>query len=147
MKDLLQDWFDFIQKPNKSFDNMPPCPFAKSAFQRKKIEIVEYKNMLTVIEYMMKPWEKEVVIFVLQDYGAAYLQWLAIKLGIMYPDFIFLEDHPDLEENIDGQIMNSGKVLLLVQERKELEEARKDLMKTKYYDKWTLELKQRIFNR
>ena len=84
MKDLLQDWFDFLQKPNKSFDNMPPCPFAKSAFQRKKIEIVEYKNMLTVIEYMMKPWEKEVVIFVLQDYGAAYLQWLAMKLGIMY---------------------------------------------------------------
>ena len=65
----------------------------------------------------------------------------------MYPDFIFLADHPDLQENIDGQIMNSGKVLLLVQERKELEEARADLMKTKYYDKWTLELKQRIFNR
>ena len=43
--------------------------------------------------------------------------------------------------------MNSGKVLLLVQERKELEDARRDLMKTKYYDKWTLELKQRIFNR
>ena len=65
----------------------------------------------------------------------------------MYPDFIFLEDHPDLVEDIDGQIMNSGKVLLLVQERKELEEAREDLLKTKYYDKWTLELKQRIFNR
>ena len=96
---------------------------------------------------MSKPWEKEVAIFVLQDYGAAYLQWLAMKLGIMYPDFIFLEDHPDLVEDIDGQIVNSGKVLLLVQERKELEEARADLMKTKYYDKWTLELKQRIFNR
>tara|TARA_Y100001980_G_C14480688_1_gene259245 strand:- start:323 stop:766 length:444 start_codon:yes stop_codon:yes gene_type:complete len=147
MKEFLQDWFDFLQKPNKSFDGMPPCPFAKSAFQRDKIEIVEYKNILTVIEYMMQPWEKKVVIFVMQDYGAAYLQWLAIKLGIMYPDFIFLEDHPDLEENINGQNMNSGKVLLLVQERKELEEARRDLMKTKYYDKWTLELKQRIFDR
>ena len=147
MKDLLQDWFDFLQKPNKSFDNMPPCPFAKSAFQRNKIDVLQYKNLLTVIEYMSKPWEKEVAIFVLQDYGAAYLQWLAMKLGIMYPDFIFLEDHPDLVEDIDGQIMNSGKVLLLVQERKELEEARKDLLKTKYYDKWTLELKQRIFNR
>ena len=147
MKDLLQDWFEFIQKPNKSFDNMPPCPFAKSAFQRNKIDVLQYKNLLTVIEYMSKPWEKEVAIFVLQDYGAAYLQWLAMKLGIMYPDFIFLEDHPDLVEDIDGQIMNSGKVLLLVQERKELEEAREDLLKTKYYDKWTLELKQRIFNR
>ena len=147
MKDLLQDWFDFLQKPNQSFDNMPPCPFAKSAFQRNKIDVLQYKNLLTVIEYMSKPWEKEVAIFVLQDYGAAYLQWLAMKLGIMYPDFIFLEDHPDLVEDIDGQIMNSGKVLLLVQERKELEEARKDLLKTKYYDKWTLELKQRIFNR
>ena len=147
MKDLLQDWFEFIQKPNKSFNNMSPCPFAKSAFQRNKIDVLQYKNLLTVKEYMSKPWEKEVAIFVLLDYGAAYLQWLAMKLGIMYPDFIFLEDHPDLVEDIDGQIMNSGKVLLLVQERKELEEARKDLLKTKYYDKWTLELKQRIFNR
>ena len=147
MIDLLQDWFDFLLKPNKSFDGMPPCPFAKSAFQRDMIEVIEYKNLLTVIKYMSKPWEKEVVIFVMEDYGAAYLEWLATKLGIMYPDFIFLEDHPDLEEKIDGQLLNSGRSLLIVQERKHLEDTRKQLMKTKYYDKWTLELKQRIFNR
>ena len=147
MIDFLQDWFDFLLKPNKSFDGMPPCPFAKSAFQRDMIEVIEYVNLLTVIEYMSKPWEKEAVIFVMEDYGAAYLEWLAIKLGVMYPDFIFLEDHPDLEEKIDGQLLNSGRSLLIVQERKHLEDTRKQLMKTKYYDKWTLELKQRIFNR
>ena len=90
--------------------------------------------------------------------GAKGTRFGSIGTGEHAGSLIFIQFYDDLngyQKAVDFQstspifkeIMNSGKVLLLVQERKELEEARADLMKTKYYDKWTLELKQRIFNR
>ena len=48
---------------------------------------------------------------------------------------------------MSGVIINSGLALLIVQKRKELEEARAKLMKTGYYDNWTPEMKERIIDR
>ena len=63
------------------------------------------------------------------------------------PEFLFYDEHPDQVEKVSNVIINSGLALLIVQKRKELEEARAELMKTGYYDKWTPEMKERIFDR
>jgi len=83
----------------------------------------------------------------MQDQSAVWITDLAEKCNRVYPEFLFLEEHPDLVEKVGGLHLNSGLVLLLVQKRNELEEARDELKKTDYYDKWTNELKERIFNR
>ena len=147
MTPQLQQWIEFLQKPSKAFSGLPPCPFSKASFQNNKVEIIDYVNLLQVIEYMNKPWEKDVVIFVMKNESVHYIEHIALKLSVMYPDFIFLEEHPDLVEEIDGVKMNSGMCMLLVQNRKHLEDARSDLKKTEYYNKWTQELKDRIWNK
>lgn len=126
---------------------MPPCPFAKSAFVKNKVEIINYEDFPQIVGYMNKKWTKEVVIFVMENESAEWVTNLAEKCNKIYPDFLFLEEHPDLVEEVGGMHLNSGLVLLLVQKRRELEDAREELRRTNYYDKWTEELKQRIFNR
>ena len=143
----LQNWFDMLTKPSEAFGGFPPCPFAKSAFLRKKVEVIEYDNFSQITGLMSQPWTKEVVIFVIDNQSADDVTKLAEKCNTIYPDFLFLEEHPDLVEEVGGQHLNSGMVLLLVQLRKELEDARNELKGTPYYDKWTNELKERIFNR
>tara|TARA_B100000902_G_scaffold393943_1_gene449221 strand:+ start:2718 stop:3161 length:444 start_codon:yes stop_codon:yes gene_type:complete len=147
MNSTLTNWVKMLTTPSEAFGGMPPCPFAKSAFLRKKVEVLEYTDFAQIVGYMAKEWDKEVVIFVIDDMNANGMTELAEKCNKIYPEFLFLEEHPDLVEIVDGQHLNSGMTLLLVQKRKELEDARKELKSTKYYDKWTEELKQRIFNR
>tara|TARA_B100002019_G_scaffold47570_1_gene40192 strand:- start:10970 stop:11425 length:456 start_codon:yes stop_codon:yes gene_type:complete len=143
----LQAWFSKLTKPSEIFGGMPPCPFAKSAFVKNKVEIINYEDFPQIVGYMNKKWTKEVVIFVMENESAEWVTNLAEKCNKIYPDFLFLEEHPDLVEEVGGMHLNSGLVLLLVQKRRELEDAREELRRTNYYDKWTEELKQRIFNR
>ena len=60
---------------------------------------------------------------------------------------MFYDEHPDSIENVDGVQLNSGVCALIVQDRKDLLEKRKELMKTNYYDNWTTEMKNRIIER
>ncbi len=147
MNSTLTNWIKMLTTPSEAFGGMPPCPFAKGAFLRKRVEVIEYKEFPQIVGYMAKEWTKEVVIFVIECETAEKVMELAEKCNKIYPEFLFLEEHPDLVEVVDGQHLNSGMTLLLVQKRKELEDARKELKSTNYYDKWTTELKQRIFNR
>lgn len=143
----LKAWFKKLSTPSQIFGGMPPCPFAKSALRKNKVEVIDYVDFPQIVGYMAKKWNKEVVIFVMQDQSAVWITDLAEKCNRVYPEFLFLEEHPDLVEKVGGLHLNSGLVLLLVQKRNELEEARDELKKTDYYDKWTNELKERIFNR
>ena len=69
--------------------------------------------------------------------------WLANE----YPDYIFYDEHPDTIEEVGGELINSGVTAIIVQDRKDLLEKRAELQKTGYYDKWTPEMKERIFDR
>jgi len=76
------------------------------------------------------------------------LQILASKFNDEFPDFLFLEETPDLVESVAGVLVNQGELcMMIVQKRKPLEEAREELKKTGYYDNWTDEMKQRIMDR
>ena len=68
-------------------------------------------------------------------------------LGDKYPQFIFYDEHPDTVEQVGDEVVNSGVTAIIVQDRKDLLEKRAELHKTGYYDKWTPEMKERIFDR
>ena len=102
-----------------------------------------------VQSFTPKDWDKEVNIYVMNPWiSSELLSEMAKNYNSMYSDYLFLEEHPDLIEDVSGFVVNQGKlILLIVQDRKPLEEARKKLQETNYYENWTPEMKKRIIER
>jgi hypothetical protein len=142
----IEDWIlNVLSKPEKVFANLPPCPFAKKAWIENMVDVKEFISF----EQMEEDFKelKEVMIFRFEDISARDLEDIAKEYNQKYPNFLFLEEHPDLVECFDGLVTNHGKAMLIVQDRKELEDARKQLQRTGYYDNWSEDLKERILNR
>ena len=147
----IEDWIlDFLSKPNSAFDNLPPCPYAKKAWLDGNVEVKEFQSFASMRKDLDE-WNKEVVIYLFQYTTlprCGELEALSSKFNEQYPDFLFLEESPDLVEDVGGVIVNQGDLcMMIVQKRKELEEAREELKKTGYYDNWTEEMKERIMDR
>ncbi len=147
----IEDWvLNFLSKPNSAFDNLPPCPYAKKAWLDGNVEVKEFISFAEMRKDIDN-WNKEVIIYLFQETmlpRCTELQVLASKFNDEFPDFLFLEETPELVEDVAGVIVNQGDLcMMIVQKRKELEEAREELKKTGYYDNWTDEMKERIMDR
>ena len=147
----IEDWIlDFLSQPNSAFDNIPPCPYAKKAWLDGNVEVKEFISFAEMRKDIDN-WNKEVIIYLFQYTTlprCTELQILASKFNEEFPDFLFLEETPELVEDVAGVIVNQGELcMLLVQKRKPLEEAREELKKTGYYDKWSEDMKERIMDR
>ena len=147
----IEDWIlDFLSQPNSAFDNLPPCPYAKKAWLDGNVEVKEFVSFAEMRKDLDE-WNNEVIIYLFQYTTlprCTELQILASKFNEEYPEFLFLEESPDLVEDVGGVIVNQGELcMMLVQKRKPLEEAREELMKTGYYDNWTEDMKERIMDR
>lgn len=146
MHDDIESWIiDVLSKPEKVFANLPPCPFAKKAWLDNKVDVKEFISFEQLEEDIKEL--KEVIIFRFEDISARDLEDITKEYNQKYPNLLFLEEHPDLVECFNGLVTNHGKAMLIVQDRKELEDARKQLQRTGYYDNWSEELKDRILNR
>ena len=147
----LQDWIlDYLSKPNPVFNNLPPCPFAKKAWLDGNVEIKKFVNYDILQENIQDIVGSKVKIFYF-EYPllprAEKLKNIVSWLGDKYPQFIFYDEHPDTVEQVGDEVVNSGVTAIIVQDRKDLLEKRAELHKTGYYDKWTPEMKERIFDR
>ena len=147
----IEDWIlNFLSKPNSVFDNIPPCPYAKKAWLDGHVEVKEFVSFAEMRKDIAN-WNKEVVIYLFQETmlpRCTELQILASKFNDEFPDFLFLEETPDLVESVAGVLVNQGELcMMIVQKRKPLEDAREELKKTGYYDNWTEEMKERIMDR
>ena len=147
----IEDWIlDFLSKPNEVFDNLPPCPFAKRAWLDGNVEVKEFVSF-NDLRRDLRHWDKEVVIYLFQTNilpTCSDLEILSKSFNDQYPEFLFLEETLDLIEDVGGVIVNQGELcMMIVQKRKEVEEAREELKKTGYYDNWTPEMKERIIDR
>ena len=147
----LQDWIlDYLSKPNPVFNNLPPCPFAKKAWLDGNVEIKKFVNYDILQENIQDIVGSKVKIFYF-EYPllprAEKLKNIVSWLGDKYPQFIFYDEHPDTVEQVGDEVVNSGVTAIIVQDRKDLLEKRAELHKTGYYDKWTPEMKERIFER
>ena len=147
----LKDWIlDYLSKPNPVFNNLPPCPYAKKAWLDGNVKIkkfVNYDDLQESIKYVV---DSKVTIFYF-EYPllpkVEKLKNIVSWLGKKYPDHIFYDEHPDIVEEVGGEVVNSGVTAIIIQDRKDLLEKRAELQKTGYYDKWTPEMKERIFDR
>ena len=147
----LKDWIlDYLSKPNPVFNNLPPCPFAKKAWLDGNVEIKKFVNYDILQENIQDIVGSKVKIFYF-EYPllprAEKLKNIVSWLGDKYPQFIFYDEHPDTVEQVGDEVVNSGVTAIIVQDRKDLLEKRAELHKTGYYDKWTPEMKEKIFDR
>ena len=143
----IETWITTVlDTPNSKFGNLPPCPYAKKAWVEGNVSVKMFDD---VQSFTPQDWDKEVNIYVMNPWiSSELLSEMAKNYNSMYSDYLFLEEHPDLIEDVGGFVVNQGKlILLIVQDRKPLEEARKKLQETNYYEKWTPEMKKRIIER
>ena len=147
----LKNWIlDYLSKPNPVFNNLPPCPFAKKAWLDGNVEIIKFVNYDELEEGIKDIVGSKVKIFYF-EYPllptAEKLKNVVAWLGTKHSQFIFYDEHPDTIEKVGDEVVNSGVTAIIVQDRKDLLEKRAELHKTGYYDKWTPEMKERIFDR
>ena len=147
----LKNWIlDYLSKPNPVFNNMPPCPHAKKAWLDGNVEIKKFVNYDELEDGIKDLVGSKVKIFYF-EYPllptAEKLKNVVSWLGTKHPQFIFYDEHPDIIEEVGDEVVNSGVIAIIVQDRKDLLEKRAELHKTGYYDKWTPEMKERIFDR
>ena len=143
----IETWITTVlDTPNSKFGNLPPCPYAKKAWVEGNVSVKMFDD---VQSFTPQDWDKEVNIYVMNPWiSSELLSEMAKNYNNMYSDYLFLEEHPDLIEDVGGFVVNQGKlILLIVQDRKPLEEARKKLQETNYYEHWTPEMKERIIER
>ena len=143
----IETWITTVlDTPNSKFGNLPPCPYAKKAWVEGNVSVKMFDD---VQSFTPQDWDKEVNIYVMNPWiSSELLSEMAKNYNSMYSDYLFLEEHPDLIEDVGGFVVNQGKlILLIVQDRKPLEEARKKLQETNYYENWTPEMKKRIIER
>ena len=147
----IQSWIlDFLSKPNKVFDNLPPCPYAKKAWLDGSVEVKKFEGFESLDNDLVN-WNDEIEVIIYEFEDTPYLPHdLEITCAVYhdrYPDFLFYDEHPDTIEEVAGIKLNSGICALIVQNRKDIEEKRAELQKTGYYDNWKPEMKERIFER
>jgi len=134
------EWMAKIVKPQKALDNVSICPYAKKA----SWAIVECEDM----KIDVKQCHQEVTIFVLpKSISEAKLESYVLNLKKKHPTFVFLPDHKKANTKLKNVSTGNGKHnLILVQHRKKLDGARKNLAKGKYYDNMSDEYKKKLFS-
>ena len=144
----VEDWInETISKPNEIFGNLPPCPYARKAWKDKKVKVT-YDRIVSEQDYeKVKSGELDLIMIIQQganiDELYEFKHYLENTLG---KDFVVLEDHPELKEEVGGMNLNFGKPVLFVQNRKKLTEARKFLETKDYYKNFDEEYKNDILS-
>ena len=153
----IDDWIqNFLSKPNKIFNNLPACPYAKKAWADNKVEVNSFDSWVDAYSFLItKQWDFtdiEVVIisFPHKDITPSVLTDALDKLtsSWKHDQLVVLEDHPDEEEQVQGYKLNYGKSgLILIQPRSKLNKARAYLESKGYYKNWDKEYKEEVQSR
>jgi hypothetical protein len=144
----IQNWINnFVSQPNAVFGNLPPCPFARKAIVDNK---VEFQEMIGTTDYATLyqtvfnfDWDnKDVLCMILppNHFTATETTQMAKDLNsyFMTRDVVILEDHPDIDENVQGVKLNNGEyILFLAQSLSKLNHFSKLLESGPYYKNWS----------
>ena len=152
MEKNLIEWVKRISEKKSELGGFSICPFAKKALEDKKVfwSYIECEPIAYISRYMESMIEEyEIVLFYNTNKNLSNNECLNIihTLNQKFSDIIFLKDHPDDPGYIKNIYTGNGEYpVILAQPRKNLEEARDKLSKSKYYDYWSEEYKNEIFN-
>ena len=148
MIDEIKHWIEnFVSVYNETI-GQTPCPFAKEALIRNKIDYkeVDKSNTLSTLVHLADHWNDDFEVVCLyaktNEFVPSELTELvtAFNNNAMDKDIVALEDHPDDIEEWKSVSLNFGKcIIILVQRLSKLNQASKILKKKGYYDSWDKE--------
>lgn len=150
----IHNWIEtFLSVPSETFNNLPPCPFAKQAMLENKIQCVEITPMeqISMHDYFIAELEnfsyhwpkgKEIVIIGCNpEYITAEELSLAVETStarfLDQRGYVALEDHPDEEEKVKDVVLNNKQyAVIFLQDANKLNTARRALHSQNYYVNW-----------
>jgi len=143
-----------LQKPNPYYNGMPPCPYAKKAWEDDKVIILfKYDANMQVLYSTISQWEEAFDLAIIVDMSFQpdpevfhdYLEQLnnAISEGVFIDRDIWLmgfHPHDDSNDFIDDssfmQIVDDEYALIFVQRLSKVQEAADKLAEKGYYDNY-----------
>ena len=148
LEEKIYHWLEtFVEVPNDKLNGWSPCPYARQARLDKKIKIVEgdsnsvFYTVFCHIDSLNEGYDVIVYCFD-KSIDPNYFSLMTSELNKYKHNtgFIFLEDHPDVEEYVNGVKMNFGEcALILAQKLDKLNIASEKLKQKGYYDVWSIE--------
>ena len=110
-KDKIEKWIlTTLSESNNKFGDLPPCPYAKKAWLDGNVSVKMFDDIQS---FAPEEWDKEVNIYVMNPWmSAELLSEMALYYNKKYPDYLFLEEHPDLVEDVGGFVVNEGELIL-----------------------------------
>ena len=139
MSDIYKDVKKWIKRITTPKDGYQICPYARKA----KYKIYTSEDKMSIIQHATF-WTDEYDLIICRptNWWMTVQDALAIESSCnrIANNTITLLDHPQDPGYIDGEYTGNGKhILFLIQSKKDLQEARKHLKSTTYYDRWTNE--------
>ena len=139
MSDIYKDVKKWIKRITTPKDGYQICPYARKA----KYKIYTSEDRMSIIQHATF-WTDEYDLIICRptNWWMTVQDALAIESSCnrIANNTITLLDHPQDPGYIDGEYTGNGKhILFLIQSKKDLQEARKHLKSTTYYDRWTNE--------
>lgn len=129
----VHNWVNRVKTKQELLDNFPICPYAKEMPKVIEVDKLTESAILNVIE---------LTVYVEKTVNSTFEEVDAIckKLNNTYTDHIFLPDHPEQKNYIQGiETGNQHFPLIIAQLKSELLPARRKLENTKYYLFWDKE--------
>lgn len=144
-KKFIEWMITFVETSNPNLNDWPPCPFAKQARLSNKIyfKVIDTHMIESAIDSCLinlKNFEVVVLAFDHTQINGDQVQDLVLNKNIelMKQNYVILEDHPEIEEYINGVCMNFKECgLLIIQELSKLNDASKNLFNKGYYKVWS----------
>lgn len=127
---VVEKWVDRISKKNPKLGGHRICPFARMP----RVVSVDKLSLDKFTEL-----ENEMAVYMENGIRSSYeeIESLCRELKKVNPDYIFLPDHPNKRNFINGQETGNGVFpCIMVQLKQELQTARAALEKTDYYSYW-----------
>jgi hypothetical protein len=129
----IKEWSFWLNSGILGKEKLPLCPWAKKAILDGSVECFENEVPELLVPF---PEGIKVRILLLDVKTLEDVVELRNTCNQKFKDWIFLDSHPEDESTIGGIKSTFKSPLLLIQPRKDLEDARKILERGNYYSYW-----------
>lgn len=139
----IKEWAFWLSSGILGEEKLPLCPWAKKSIMEGSVDFWEEQDPSKLV-----PLPEEIKVRIVYLPGKTHLDLIEIRnyCNLKNKEFIFLESHPEDSQLIGGIKSVSSFPLILVQRRKEIEEARIHLQRGKYYSYWDPKVLEEILN-
>jgi hypothetical protein len=141
--DEIKEWAFWLSSGVLGEDKIPLCPWAKKSIIEGSVDFWEDESPENLI-----PLPEEIKVRIVHMPNKSPEDLIVVRnfCNTLDSEFIFLDSHPEDSDLIGGIKSVSILPLILIQRRKELEEAREILKRGKYYNYWDKKVLDDLMN-